>query len=134
MCRNHFLNEEFRKISNNTCHSFQLLITCCKTKLFFLYNLCYILSFRETTLLIDPEVATIDNVHEIAENIAHELAHQWFGNLVTINWWTDSWLKEGFATYVAARGVDFVSFTMLYCTLKYYKSHDNDPEFFAAIP
>jgi len=62
-------------------------------------------------LLIDPDVATIDNVHRVAEVIAHELAHQWFGNLVTMKWWTDLWLNEGFATYVAARGVDFVSFT-----------------------
>jgi len=65
---------------------------------------------RETALLIDPAVATIDNVHRVAEVIAHELAHQWFGNLVTMKWWTDLWLNEGFATYVAARGVDFVSF------------------------
>lgn len=60
-------------------------------------------------MLIDPEVATIDNVHRVAEVIAHELAHQWFGNLVTMKWWTDLWLNEGFATYVAARGVDYVS-------------------------
>jgi len=55
-------------------------------------------------------VATYDNIHGVAEVIAHELAHQWFGNLVTMKWWTDLWLNEGFATYVAARGVDFVSF------------------------
>lgn len=61
-------------------------------------------------MLLDPNVATIDNVHRVAEVIAHELAHQWFGNLVTMKWWTDLWLNEGFATYVAARGVDFVSF------------------------
>ncbi|XP_001944764.2 aminopeptidase N [Acyrthosiphon pisum] len=67
-----------------------------------------LVTYRETALLIDPDVATIDNVHRVAEVIAHELAHQWFGNLVTMKWWTDLWLNEGFATYVAARGVDFL--------------------------
>lgn len=67
------------------------------------------LSFRETSLLIDPKVATIDHIHRVTEIIAHKLAHQWFGNLVTMKWWTDLWLIEGFAAYVAARGVDFVS-------------------------
>jgi len=70
-------------------------------------------SFRETELLIDLNVATIDDVHGVAVTIAHELAHQWFGNLVTMKWWTDLWLNEGFATYVAARGVDFVSFIIV---------------------
>ncbi|XP_008186165.1 aminopeptidase N isoform X2 [Acyrthosiphon pisum] len=67
-----------------------------------------LVTYRETELLIDPDVATIYNVHGVAEVIAHELAHQWFGNLVTMKWWTDLWLNEGFATYVAARGVDYL--------------------------
>ncbi|XP_060868466.1 aminopeptidase N-like [Metopolophium dirhodum] len=67
-----------------------------------------LVTYRETELLIDLDVATVDNVHGVAEVIAHELAHQWFGNLVTMKWWTDLWLNEGFATYVAARGVDYL--------------------------
>ncbi|VVC39573.1 Hypothetical protein CINCED_3A003208 [Cinara cedri] len=67
-----------------------------------------LVTYRETELLIDPTVATSANIHRVAEVIAHELAHQWFGNLVTMKWWTDLWLNEGFATYVAARGVDFL--------------------------
>ncbi|XP_025198945.1 aminopeptidase N-like [Melanaphis sacchari] len=67
-----------------------------------------LVTYRETALLIDPDEGTLDDGYRVAEVIAHELAHQWFGNLVTMKWWTDLWLNEGFATYVAARGVDFL--------------------------
>ncbi|XP_008182457.2 aminopeptidase N [Acyrthosiphon pisum] len=67
-----------------------------------------LVTYREIYLLIDLNVANMYNKHQVAVVITHELAHQWFGNLVTMKWWTDLWLNEGFATYVGARGVDFL--------------------------
>ncbi|XP_030752545.1 aminopeptidase N-like [Sitophilus oryzae] len=65
-----------------------------------------LITYREAYLLYDPQVSSKVSQHRVASVIAHELAHQWFGNLVTMKWWTDLWLNEGFATYMASLAVD----------------------------
>jgi puromycin-sensitive aminopeptidase len=63
-------------------------------------------TFREVALLLDPERAPLPVQKRVAEVITHELAHQWFGNLVTMEWWDDLWLNEAFATWMAYKIVD----------------------------
>ena len=62
--------------------------------------------FRDSVLLLDEKTASPEDRLRAAETIAHELAHMWFGNLVTMAWWNDLWLNESFATWMAYEIVD----------------------------
>ena len=65
-----------------------------------------LITFRDTYFLLDPRRATVSTRRTQAQVIAHELAHQWLGDLVTMQWWDDLWLNEGFATWAEAKIVD----------------------------
>jgi puromycin-sensitive aminopeptidase len=62
--------------------------------------------FRPSLLLVDPEKASWDDRRDVALVVAHEFAHMWFGNLVTMAWWDDLWLNEAFAEWMAHKATD----------------------------
>ncbi|KAL6655886.1 hypothetical protein ACP70R_006712 [Stipagrostis hirtigluma subsp. patula] len=65
-----------------------------------------LVTYREVTLLFDEQSSSESGKQSVAITVAHELAHQWFGNLVTMEWWTHLWLNEGFATWMSHLAVD----------------------------
>jgi aminopeptidase N len=64
------------------------------------------ITFREQALLVDPGNTSLHVKQFVANVVAHELTHQWFGNLVTMRWWTDLWLNESFASWMSWLAVD----------------------------
>lgn len=66
------------------------------------------ITFREETLLVDEKSASVAAQKRVSEVVAHEMAHLWFGDLVTMKWWDDLWLNEAFATWMSEKTVDFV--------------------------
>lgn len=64
--------------------------------------------FRESALLMDNNTTSSSAKQRVVLILAHELAHQWYGNLVTMKWWDDLWLSEGFASFAEYIGVHHI--------------------------
>ncbi|KAG0283670.1 hypothetical protein BGZ96_011949 [Linnemannia gamsii] len=65
-----------------------------------------LITYRTIALLFDEKTSSAASKEQVASTVAHEIAHQWFGNLVTMEWWDHLWLNEGFATWVGTLAVD----------------------------
>lgn len=67
---------------------------------------------RELYLIIDPTETIMSIEHYAATLVSHELAHKWFGNLITCFWWSNTWINEGFASYFGYIAAHAVSVTL----------------------
>ncbi len=66
------------------------------------------ITYRETALLVDEANSSAGTRQRVAEVVAHEMAHMWFGDLVTMAWWDDLWLNESFASWMGTKAVDWL--------------------------
>ncbi len=64
------------------------------------------ITYRETALLVDEKDSSVNTKKQVASTVAHEMAHQWFGDMVTMQWWDNLWLNEGFATWMENKAAD----------------------------